>query len=48
LYGNEDDDKIKIGADQMLQQVSAIHSGLALSVSSSARTGMLLVTNGRA
>jgi hypothetical protein len=48
LFGREDGGRIKLGADQMLQRASALHSKESSMApgTSSGRQGLLMITNG--
>jgi hypothetical protein len=47
LYGAEDGDKIKAGADQILQRASALHAETPLAPPTpSAGQNVLMITNG--
>jgi hypothetical protein len=48
LFGREDGGRIKMGADQMLQRASALHSKESSMApgTSSGRQGLLMITNG--
>jgi hypothetical protein len=47
LYGAEDGDKIKAGADQILQRASSLHAEVPLAPPTpSVRQNVLMITNG--